>query len=70
MRSQDVLLWVKSDFGYSGPVVGYFSVNVSVDGTVFESVSVSGVGGWECEEDFGASDVTHWAELPKGPGEE
>lgn len=42
----------------------------SQDGSSFKSVDVNGVSGYDLTEDFSVEDVTHWAELPKGPGEE
>ncbi|MBU9236206.1 hypothetical protein KTD19_27915 [Burkholderia multivorans] len=71
MYSEDVLLWVSKSLHcfYSGPVVGTIRLYTRPDGASFKSVYVSGVGGYECEEDFSVESVTHWAELPTGPGE-
>ena len=68
--SEDVMLWAKSDHGYSGPVIGRMSIYQCPDSRSFKSVDVNGVSGYDLLEDFSAEDVTHWAELPKGPGEE
>ncbi|QTO46327.1 hypothetical protein [Burkholderia latens] len=70
LRSEDVILWVKSEYGYSGPVIGMMLIYQSQDGSSFKSVDVNGVSGYDLTEDFSVEDVTHWAELPKGPGEE
>lgn len=69
MRSSDVMLWVKSEYGYSGAVIGFISIYRIPNGTPSKTVNVSGVGGYDCEEDFKVEDVTHWTEIPKGPGE-
>lgn len=67
--SEDVILWVKSEYGYSGPVIGTMRIYQSPANGPFKSVYVNGVSGYDLTEDFSAEDVTHWAELPKGPGE-
>jgi hypothetical protein len=70
--SDEVMLWAgnpRHSGDYMGPIVGQMRVYHRPDGTSFVSVHGAGFGGYEWEWDFREENVTHWAELPKGPGE-